>query len=80
MKDDASTLPYEHTLSLNALFAPDGRGALGAGADAVGAIFSEIQTGSLFVLGPNSMARLARGSGQCGPIIAVTHVNDASLR
>ena len=37
--------PYEHTLSLNALFAPeaDGRGALGAGADAVEAIFSEIR-------------------------------------
>ena len=55
--------PYEHTLSLNALFAPeaDGKGALGAGTDAVGAIFSEVQTVGLpvFVLRtvePNSMA------------------------
>ena len=36
-------LPYEHTLSLNALFAPE-RGALGAGAVAVEAIFSGVQT------------------------------------
>jgi hypothetical protein len=52
MKDDASMPPYEHTLSLNALFAPeaDGRGALGAGADAVEAIFSEVKTVGLFVL------------------------------
>jgi hypothetical protein len=43
---------YEHTLSLNALFAPEanGRGALGAGADAIEAIFSEVQTVGLFVL------------------------------
>jgi len=67
MKDDASTLPYEHTLSLNALFAPDGRGALGAGADAIGAIFSEIQTGSLFVLGPNSMARFGQREREMRP-------------
>jgi hypothetical protein len=39
-------LPYEHTLSLNALFAPevDGMGTLGAGAVAVEAIFSRVQT------------------------------------
>ena len=46
-------LPYEHTLSLNALFAPevDGRAALGASAVAVEAIFfSGVQTVSLFVL------------------------------
>jgi hypothetical protein len=39
-------LPYEHTLSLNALFAPevDVRGALGAGAVAIEDIFSGVQT------------------------------------
>jgi hypothetical protein len=38
-------LPSENTLSLNALFAPevDGRGALGAGADAFEAIFTEVE-------------------------------------
>jgi len=74
MKDDGSRLPYEHTLSLNALFDPDGRAALGAGVDAVEAIFSEVQTVSLFVLDVNSMG-VGQRSGQCGPVIAVTHVN-----
>jgi len=77
MKDDASTLPYEHTLSLNALFAPDGRGALGAGADAVGAIFSEIQTGSVFRARAQLNGKVGQRERAMRP---VTHVNDASLR
>jgi hypothetical protein len=56
MKYHTSILPYEYTLSLKALFAPevDGRGALGLGADAVEAIFCKVQTDNLLVLGTQS--------------------------
>jgi hypothetical protein len=53
-------LPSEHTLSLNALFAPevDGRGALGAGADAFEAIFTEVErVNYLLVLRTQRFAR-----------------------
>jgi hypothetical protein len=73
MKYHTSILPYEYTLSLKALFAPevDGRGALGISADAVEAIFCKVQIDNLLVLvlGIAELKRL--GPGRCGPILAV---------